>query len=99
MDLLRRIRWGNVTRAAALLAAVALVLAWPRLRSDPPSLPPEPALAAPAATREEGREFGVEPIPEKEPRARAEQRGGAESRRQSRGMAKSRRAREPRRRG
>ena len=58
MDLLHRIRWANVARAAALAAAVLLVVAWPRLRSDPPPLPPEPRVAeearAAAPAGEEG---------------------------------------------
>lgn len=37
--LIDRIRWGNVARAAALLAAIALVVAWPRLEGDTPRLP------------------------------------------------------------
>jgi hypothetical protein len=45
MDLLRRIRWANVARVLAVLAAVALVIAWPRLRSDPPPLPPATTFA------------------------------------------------------
>ena len=39
MDLLHRIRWTNVARAAAVLGTVALVAAWPRLRAAPPALP------------------------------------------------------------
>src|SRR5947209_10532885 len=35
-----RIRWGNVAWTAAALAAVALVVAWPRLHARPPDLPP-----------------------------------------------------------
>jgi hypothetical protein len=46
MDLVHRIRWGNVARAAALVVAVGLVVAWPRLRSDAPALPPAPQLEA-----------------------------------------------------
>jgi hypothetical protein len=49
-DLLNRVRWANVGRAAAVLAAAVLVVAWPRLRGAPPALPPStPALAAPTA--------------------------------------------------
>jgi len=42
MDLLHRIRWANVARAAALVAAVLLLVSWPRLRAEPPPLPPQP---------------------------------------------------------
>src|SRR3954451_12453275 len=49
MDLLHRIRWGNVARAGALVLAVALVALWPRLRGGgAPELPaPVSAAAAP----------------------------------------------------
>jgi hypothetical protein len=47
-DLLHRIRWANVARAAAVALALLLALAWPRLRAHPDALPPavEPAPAA-----------------------------------------------------
>lgn len=51
-DLLHRIRWANVARAAAVLVAVALVVAWPHLEGEPPALPPaaaEPVSAPPDA--------------------------------------------------
>jgi hypothetical protein len=44
-DLLHRIRWANVARAAAILLALALAIAWPRLRAHDDPLPP--AVAAP----------------------------------------------------
>jgi hypothetical protein len=74
MDLLHRIRWGNVARAAALVAAVALVVAWPRLRSDPPPLPPQPRVEDARAAAPSGDEFGLdrpveERVPPEEPRA------------------------------
>jgi len=34
-----RVRWGNVGRACALVAAIALVVAWPRLDGGAPVLP------------------------------------------------------------
>ena len=37
-SLLRRVRWGNLARLGAALAALALVLAWPRLRPREPRL-------------------------------------------------------------
>jgi hypothetical protein len=47
-DLLHRIRWTNVARAGAVVLALLLALAWPRLRAHPDPLPPtvEPAAAA-----------------------------------------------------
>src|SRR4051812_27200955 len=61
-DLRHRIRWGNVGRAGALLAVVALVVLWPQLRSEPPALPEARAVpAAPPATR-------TKPAPEPAPR-------------------------------
>ena len=35
-----RLRWDNIARAAAVLAVVALVVAWPRIKGAPPALPP-----------------------------------------------------------
>jgi hypothetical protein len=53
--LLRRIRWGNVARVAALALLALLVAAWPRLRSAPPSLPAAaPVPVDPAAGRGAG---------------------------------------------
>jgi hypothetical protein len=89
MDLHRRIRWGNVARAAALVAVVVLVVAWPRLRSEPPAIPP-PAVA------EEPRpqDLPIPPAPE-ERAAEAEPRvdeAAAEERRREVERAKARRA-------
>ena len=39
MSVWSRIRWINVARAAGAVAALALVIAWPRLGSAPPSVP------------------------------------------------------------
>jgi hypothetical protein len=50
-DLLHRIRWVNVARAGALLLAILLALAWPRLKAHDDGLPP--ALAEPAAVADE----------------------------------------------
>jgi hypothetical protein len=48
-DLFRRLRWGNLARLAAVVLAIALVFAWPRLHAGAePSLPP--AAAAPLDT-------------------------------------------------
>ena len=50
LDLLHRIRWANVARAAAVALALLLALAWPRLRNHQEALPPavEPVPVAPA---------------------------------------------------
>src|SRR5207248_532515 len=47
-SLLRRVRWGNLARLGAALAALAPVLAWPRLRPREPRLPPATVAPAPA---------------------------------------------------
>src|SRR3954452_1973411 len=60
-DLRHRIRWGNVGRAGALLAAVALVVLWPQLRSEPPALPE--ARAVPAASPATRTTSAAEPAP------------------------------------
>jgi hypothetical protein len=39
MDVLRRVRWGNVGRAATVVLALTVVIAWPRLASDAPRVP------------------------------------------------------------
>jgi hypothetical protein len=49
-DLRRRIRWPNVGRAALVLVAVALIAAWPRLRSAAPAVvPPAPVVRDPVS--------------------------------------------------
>jgi hypothetical protein len=42
-DWLRRVRWGNVALAGALLTALAAVVVWPLVTSAPPALPPDTA--------------------------------------------------------
>ena len=75
MDLLHRIRWANVARAAPLAAAVLLVVAWPKLRAEPPPLPPEPEVVerapAPEMLEPVERRARVERV---ETRPRAERR-------------------------
>lgn len=79
--LLARVRWANVARAAALVAVVALVAAWPQLRAEAPALPDAearpvpvaPAVAPPETTP--AAEFGVESAaPDPEPGVRARRR-------------------------
>jgi hypothetical protein len=55
-DILHRIRWPNVARAAAVLSAVALLISWPHLRGRAPELPP--ATAAPAEVEPVARPGG-----------------------------------------
>src|SRR3954468_1594031 len=42
-DVLRRVRWGNVALAAAVVAALVAAAAWPRLNGPPPALPGDSA--------------------------------------------------------
>jgi hypothetical protein len=69
-DILQRIRWPNVARAAAVLSAVALLISWPHLRARAPELPP--ATAAPAEVEPMGPAPDVaEADGEKKPAAKA----------------------------
>jgi hypothetical protein len=69
---LHRIRWSNLARVGAVAAAVALLVAWPHLRSDAPMLPPAaPALAAPVLA---DTEASVNPAPDAERRPAAAKR-------------------------
>lgn len=95
MPLLHRIRWPNVARAAFVVAAIALVVAWPRLRAEPPALPTDPVLSdtpPPVVVEtveerppvEEAAEDGTEPRPHGERpkrRAAAKRTDGAANRR------------------
>jgi hypothetical protein len=71
-----RVRWGNVARALALVLVAALVVAWPRLRSQPPEVPPGAAVplreapVAPPPVRAPGTASAPAPAPA--PRAAAE---------------------------
>jgi hypothetical protein len=42
-DVLRRVRWGNVALAAAVLAALVIVVVWPLVTDSTPMLPPDAA--------------------------------------------------------
>jgi hypothetical protein len=51
-ELVRRVRWGNLGRAAAVVAVVGAVVAWPRLGPAPPRVPSGaavPIVAAPGS--------------------------------------------------
>jgi outer membrane biosynthesis protein TonB len=75
-----RLRWDNIARAAAVLAVVALVVAWPHLRGAPPPLPSaaatpvsveDPALpAAPERRVSEPAPVAHRPKPRPKPRHR-----------------------------
>src|SRR3954468_18902995 len=75
-----RLRWDNIARAAAVLAVVALVVAWPHLRGAPPALPSaaatpvsveDPALpAAPERRVSEPAPVAPRPKPRPEPGGR-----------------------------
>ena len=41
VDIVGRVRWGNVALACVVVAALAGVVVWPLLASDPPTLPPD----------------------------------------------------------
>jgi hypothetical protein len=42
-DVLRRVRWGNIALAAAVVVALAAAIAWPRVAGSPPALPGDSA--------------------------------------------------------
>ncbi len=67
-----RVRWGNVGRAAAVLAVLALAVAWPRLAPPAPQLPADEArpLAVPEVAPEADR-----------PRAKARPEGSRRAKR------------------
>jgi hypothetical protein len=78
-ELVGRIRWGNIGRIAAVLAAVGLVVAWPKLKSRPPEIPPAatipaqrpadpvaPTVTTTAAASTQTRPSAAEPEPEPE---------------------------------
>jgi hypothetical protein len=80
-DVLRRVRWGNVALACAVLAALAGVVVWPLFSAAAPRLPPD----APRPL------VAVEPAPRTE---RGPETGGRSAERRRRNGAK--RARRPR---
>jgi hypothetical protein len=85
-DLLHRIRWANVARAAALLLAVLLAVAWPRLRGHAEALPP--AVATPATAEEAATTPDTPPMEAPRP-------GPATARSRAPARAKARTARRP----
>jgi hypothetical protein len=66
-----RLRWDNIARAAAVVAVIALVVAWPHLKGAPPSLPP--AAAKPVSIEDPALPAAPEP-PASEPNPRAKPR-------------------------
>jgi hypothetical protein len=75
LDVLRRVRWGNVARAAGAVALVAAVVAWPRLTPPAPVVPGPEArpLVEGAEKRGVGRRDRVRRR-DREPRHRRETR-------------------------
>jgi hypothetical protein len=68
-----RLRWDNIARAAAVVAVIALVVAWPHLKGAPPSLPP--AAAKPVSLEDPALQAAPEqPAPEPRPRAKPRHR-------------------------
>src|SRR3954468_6983299 len=67
-DVLRRVRWGNVALAAAVVAALVAVVAWPRLTAPAPALPGD--AAQPLVRGEDRRGERVRGKSPPQPRAR-----------------------------
>jgi len=42
-DVLRRVRWANVSLAGAVLVALTTIVVWPLVSASPPTLPPDTA--------------------------------------------------------
>jgi hypothetical protein len=85
-----RLRWDNIARAAAVVAVIALVVAWPRLKGAPPSLPPA---AAKPVSIEDPALPAVPEQPAREPKPR--RRAKPQHRRIKPRQRASRRRREP----
>jgi hypothetical protein len=95
-----RIRRGNVARLAAALAALALVVAWPRLQAAPPALPDDRAIPVatvdeePAEIAEDGGAARVEATELAQERAVPGERAGGkadDARRRARARTSARR--------
>ena len=107
-DVVRRVRWGNVALACAILTALVGVVVWPLVTSAPPALPPDtsrPLVAGGASPPEVGDEprprddEGERPTKERARRdgdARRRRGGGGERRRRGGGGERRRRADEKR---
>src|SRR4051794_9448125 len=89
-DLLHRIRWANVARAAAVLLALALVVGWPRLRGQAEPLPPAGA-QAPALVEQ----VGTTEVPAARPVSSAARAASAPARARRRRPRPARRAHPP----
>ena len=70
-----RVRWGNVGRAAGVVALVALVVAWPRLGAPAVKLPRDAAL--PVAGESGAHAAPARPVREADPRGVCCARRGA----------------------
>src|SRR4051812_6167869 len=92
-DVLRRVRWGNVALAAAVVAALVAVVAWPRLTAPAPALPGDAAQPLVRGEDRRGERVGGKSPPK--PRARprgARGHGPARSGRQRKHTPKRRAA-------
>ena len=58
-----RVRWGNVGRLAALLAAALMIVAGPRWRDEPRAPAPPPVAARPPGPAVQPRAPGAPPLP------------------------------------
>jgi hypothetical protein len=95
-DLLQRIRWANVVRAAAVVLALALIFAWPHLRSAAPALPP--AAATPLDTTTEPRTTAIAATPERRKPVAKPKRSKAKAKRHARRTHRRKKSPKPRRR-
>jgi hypothetical protein len=89
-----RVRWGNVAKALALAAVVALVVAWPRLRAPDPEIPPGaavPVRQAPAPMPQRA----TTPVPEPSEQERAAARPRRRTHRKRRATPRKVRATTP----
>src|SRR5215207_5785758 len=95
-----RVRWGNVGRAAVVLAILAAAVAWPRLAPAPPRLPGDEGipLASPRPPKGPGaRPAGRRAERRRAERRRAERRRAAQKRHAAKRQAEKRRAEKRRR--
>jgi hypothetical protein len=99
VDIVGRVRWGNVALACVVVAALAGVVVWPLTASGPPALPPDssrPLIAAappPVRTATASATPGMSTAPRTE---RSRKRDGKPPRRKRRRAKRERPAATPR---